>query len=44
MSYRIRETTTFGEVPMSVIMPPNNDPNDIGISKRDTGTPLRLEI
>ena len=37
-SSRTRDTTMFGEVPISVISPPSSEPKAIGIRKTDADT------
>ena len=37
-SWRTRETTMFGDVPIWVISPPRSEPNAIGIRKPDAET------
>ena len=36
---RTRDTMIFGDVPISVTIPPSNAANDIGISSADTDVP-----
>ena len=40
-SARIRPTITLGEVPTSVIVPPNSEPKAIGIRRLDGEVPVR---
>ena len=40
-SSRMRETMMFGEVPISVIVPPSSEPKAIGISRQEGEVPVR---